>query len=743
MTLTNFVQIVGNGAKDGGGIYHRDGSASLTNTTISDNTAVTGNGGGIYVRDFPDELGIPTTLAVTNSTINDNTASRNGGGIYHFGGTLTLTDSTVTDNDSLTQGSGARIWTGAGTATVTNTEISINIAGSGGGGILIGGTLTLTDSAVWGNISWFDGGGIYLVGPAATLTLTGSTIRNNAANGSDGGIMIDDGSASLTNSTISNNAALGGDGGGILIQAGTATLTILNSTVSANTATTGGGGVVHTGGNATLQNSIVAANVPADCSGTVVSLDHNLDGDSSCNLGGANDLPGVGPLLGALSNNGGPTQTHALLTGSPAINAGDDGAAPPTDQRGFPRVGTSDIGAFESQSTDLDGDGFDDIAAGGTDCDDTDASIFPGATEIPDDGIDQDCDGSDLIVDADGDGIADDIDVTPGVFSDAFDDGAGNFGAITDRDGLTFIVTDDPGDGVIIQVAGGGGTATVSVCGGFQLSLTAGDEAGISCGSVTVTVTVGPVELPLPDGISVVSIDSGGIATVSDNGDGTYTVANEPDSTADVTVTTDETESVLPPGESTTFEVAVATATFSLVGGFNAVVFPGADRTPIEDVATAVGPALLAIFRFDETSQSWLVYRPGVTVPGLNTLLTADQRDVLFMRLATGGVATLTWEDVLAAGPVSVELPPGFTFVGYTGADAAALADLLAPLPAGVSAAFLFASPDQEYGVFRRGEPPFLSTVTSADRLDGLFIRNTTTSTAVLSWEQVADGGGP
>ena len=130
MTLTNSVLVVGNGAEDGGGIYHVDGSASLTNTTISDNTAVTGNGGGIYVRDFPDELGIPTTLAVTNSTINDNTASRNGGGIYHFGGTLTLTDSTVTDNDSLSDGDGGGIWTGAGIATVMNSQITINTAGT-------------------------------------------------------------------------------------------------------------------------------------------------------------------------------------------------------------------------------------------------------------------------------------------------------------------------------------------------------------------------------------------------------------------------------------------------------------------------------------------------------------------------------------------------------------------------------------------------------------------------------------
>jgi hypothetical protein len=89
-----------------------------------------------------------------------------------------------------------------------------------------------------------------------------------------------------------------------------------------------------------LQNSIVAANVPTDCSGAVVSLDNNLDSDSSCNLGGANDLPGVDPLLGPLASNGGTTQTHALLAGSPAINRGDlnavagVGGVPEFDQRG-------------------------------------------------------------------------------------------------------------------------------------------------------------------------------------------------------------------------------------------------------------------------------------------------------------------------------------------------------------------------------------------------------------------------
>ena len=114
-----------------------------------------------------------------------------------------------------------------------------------------------------------------------------------------------------------------------------------------------------------------------------------------------------------------------------------------------------------------------------------------------------------------------------------------------------------------------------------------------------MTVTEGSVELLLGEGEIVVSLASGAIATVTDNGDGTYTVANEPDSAADVTVTSDGTESVLAPGESTTVEVAVATVTFALVGGFNAIVFPGADATPIEEVAAAMGPSLEAVFRFD------------------------------------------------------------------------------------------------------------------------------------------------
>src|SRR5262249_6298209 len=79
------------------------------------------------------------------------------------------------------------------------------------------------------------------------------------------------------------------------------------------------------------------------------SLGHNISNDGSGNLTAAGDLPNTNPLLGPLANNGGPTQTRALLPGSPAINAGDPAAAPATDQRGLPGFGTTAMGAFEYQ----------------------------------------------------------------------------------------------------------------------------------------------------------------------------------------------------------------------------------------------------------------------------------------------------------------------------------------------------------------------------------------------------------
>ena len=130
-------------------------------------------------------------------------------------------------------------------------------------------------------------------------------------------------------------------------------MTISNTTINNNTASSSGGGI-HNLGAANLVNTIVSGNTALtgpDCTGALTSLGHNLIGDTTgCGFTGVvGDQTGVDPLLGPLQNNGGPTWTHALNPGSPAIDAGDDTVTPSTDQRGVPRPqgSASDIGAYE------------------------------------------------------------------------------------------------------------------------------------------------------------------------------------------------------------------------------------------------------------------------------------------------------------------------------------------------------------------------------------------------------------
>ncbi|GGU41510.1 choice-of-anchor Q domain-containing protein [Streptomyces coeruleorubidus] len=247
---------------------------------------------------------------------------------------------------------------------------------TGGGGIANGRHLTLRRVAVTGNSAGY-GGGIFNV-PDSHLDLMESTVSGNAA-GEAGGIRFDD-SGTVTNSTIADNrvtdpgdrpGSLGGYGGGIDIR-GLGTVRILNSTITRNSSTDGGGGINIAPayldslpapipdivdlplGRMTLRNSVVAGNtvdgVPADCKkafATIASQGNNLDGDGSCRLTAVGDLPSRAPLIGPLADNGGPTDTVALLPGSPALDAAD--GCPATDQRGVarPQGAACDIGAYE------------------------------------------------------------------------------------------------------------------------------------------------------------------------------------------------------------------------------------------------------------------------------------------------------------------------------------------------------------------------------------------------------------
>lgn len=278
----------------------------------------------------------------------------NSGGIFNEG-TLTLTNMIVTANFSSNNHGGGI--SSSGTLNVINSTISDNSVSSGinmlppfgGGGIYSSGTLNLTNSTVVGNESLNDdGGGIIMNGG----TITNSAIIGNTAIFFGGGIRHGGNPLIITNSTISGNRASFGGG----ISGGNNGVTLRNVTITNNSASSNSGGIdtlFATG------NSLVAGNTAPtnpDIGGSFTSQGNNLVQNRGTSTGYiASDLPnGTNPLLAPLANNGGLSATHALLPGSPAINAGNNAlASGTTDQRGpgFARIvgAAVDIGAFETQ----------------------------------------------------------------------------------------------------------------------------------------------------------------------------------------------------------------------------------------------------------------------------------------------------------------------------------------------------------------------------------------------------------
>lgn len=278
-----------------------------------------------------------------------------GGNLRNAGANLTLTDTSIMNGSVDQCGGGGGISNYLGSVVLNNTEV-IGNAADHSGGIFNSGSMSLVGSTVMGNVGWGYGpGGI---GNTGTISIKNSTLSGNYAETEGGGFLNWGGIAVFTNTTITRNRASGVTGGGGGIENEGGAMTLLNTTVTDNY----GGGIESWGMGTTLHlgNSILAGNHDYDCSGLFDSMGHNLLTTSDCGSGPGDvfvapeDVFGV--VLGPLQDNGGPTETHALLPGSPAIDAaspdgcrGPDGELLLTDQRGVIRhLDTRcDIGAYE------------------------------------------------------------------------------------------------------------------------------------------------------------------------------------------------------------------------------------------------------------------------------------------------------------------------------------------------------------------------------------------------------------
>lgn len=329
-----------------------DSAAVVTLNDLTVQNGQSGDGGGIFTNG---------TLTINNVLVQDSFADGDGGGIFVSGsGTLNATNCTVSGNEAADDGGGI-MNEGPDTLNLSGCTVSGNHASDNGGGIAnnLDATGTIDNSTISGNTADSDGGGISVdqCCDIPPLVITNSTISGNTTGDDGGGMEIDSGEATFTNVTFSGNAAPD-HGGGLTVDADSSA-TLTNVTFTGNTANSDSGGGLRVEGTAVLLNTIVAANPDGDdclIEGVLTSNGHNLSGDDSCGFAGAGDQINTDPLLQALALNApGSTETHALVAGSPAVDTGDDGGCPATDQRGVSRPqdgdldGTAacDIGAYE------------------------------------------------------------------------------------------------------------------------------------------------------------------------------------------------------------------------------------------------------------------------------------------------------------------------------------------------------------------------------------------------------------
>jgi hypothetical protein len=395
-----------------------DGSGADTITFAADlaDSHITLTGGALLVTapltisgsgQIIDANNVSVALAVESTTLDfSNMSAVNGSPGFTADNSEVTARNVMISSSSSNTGGGARLT--AGTATLISSTVSNNLATVSGGGITAqnGAVVNLVGSTISGNSAGL-GGGIY-VAPSTTLTVSNSTISGNSASGTGqsgagingqncsgivitdstisgntalhqgGGMLVYNCNVSIANSTVTGNSSTVSGGGGIYV-VGAAIGTLINTTVSGNSAAQAGGILVYqatvTMANTIASNNTVHTNYEstrdlAAYSGAVVSANYSLLGTAlntpTFNAVSNHNVFSDSPVLGSLQNNGGPTQTLALLSSSPAIATGSPSLAKVGtqvlnyDQRGQPRRfgGSVDIGAFESEGDRVFAGGF-------------------------------------------------------------------------------------------------------------------------------------------------------------------------------------------------------------------------------------------------------------------------------------------------------------------------------------------------------------------------------------------------
>jgi hypothetical protein len=355
---------------DGGGMWLASQTifGNVNDSQISNNTAR--RGGGIFRLGSQNVAG---SLLVNESTVSGNTASQHGGGIYNAFGAMSLSSSTVSGNSVgpvPTLGNGGGIFQRGGDLTILNSSLLNNSTSSGRGGGLYanqGGDLSVTASTIAGNFARIDAGGVWLQNsPNDRASIHSSTISGNVSALGSGGLSIR-GGLNVRHSTITGNIAgqldpVGAATSGLYVSSSSFTLELDHVILAGNHVRPG---VIPDLRIVQLQSVTIRNSLIGDNTGTPLAEAPLGSPDVNGNLIGKPISAGgsgvIDPLLAPLHSNGGPTLTHALLPGSPALDAGALVTGPPLgyDQRGnpFSRMvdGTGDgivridVGAYESQ----------------------------------------------------------------------------------------------------------------------------------------------------------------------------------------------------------------------------------------------------------------------------------------------------------------------------------------------------------------------------------------------------------